>query len=60
MRKDAQNEDLELTPAAKAKFDELVAMLLHHGQHECHHNATNPSRTGKLGKKERGRNSPMA
>lgn len=30
MSKDAQNEDLELTPAAKAKFDELVAVLSQH------------------------------
>lgn len=27
MGKDARNEDLDLTPAAKAKFDEFVALL---------------------------------
>jgi hypothetical protein len=31
MRKDAQNEDLDLTPEEKEKFQELVALLARHG-----------------------------
>jgi hypothetical protein len=31
MGKDARNEDLDLTPEMKAKFDELVAMLARRG-----------------------------
>ena len=31
MSKDARNEDLDLTPAAKEQFDQLVALLAQHG-----------------------------
>ena len=31
MSKDARNEDLDLTPAAKEQFDQLVALLARHG-----------------------------
>ena len=31
MSKDARNEDLDLTPAAKAQFDQLVALLAQQG-----------------------------
>ena len=31
MSKDARNEDLDLTPAAKEQFDALVALLARHG-----------------------------